>query len=529
MAKPKPPEIITFTEEQLVALLLQLQVALPAPTYQLVESLLKTLLWIMQVLAEKKISLRRLHKIIFGSTSEKAKQLFPPIAPPPDASAPPKEKLKRKGHGRRKADEYTGAQRVHVPHLLLKVGDICRQCLKGKLYPLAHPALLVRIVAHPLIGATIYELDQLRCALCGALFTAPPPPEAGVGKYDPNVGTMLALQRYGVGVPMYRLAKWQAFMGVPLPAGTQWKLIDEAAPIPERIYETLITVGAQGHLIHNDDTHMRVQSLSRDIAAQEPGERTGIFTTSLVCQVALHQVALFFTGRQHAGENLEQLLQQRASALSPPLQMCDALARNRPQQSQTDMCNCLLHGRRNFVDEIENFPPECRHLIQSLGAVYHVDAQCQQAKLSPAERLVAHQTQSGPIMDELQQWMKTQLDQKLVEPNSGLGQAFHYMLKHWGPLTRFLHVEGAPLDNNICERALKMAILHRKNSLSYKTTRGARVGDVYMSVIHTCQLNGVNPFVYLTALQTHAQAVLKDPTRWLPWNYQENLAATDTS
>ena len=332
---------------------------------------------------------------------------------------------------------------------------------------------------------------------------------------------MLAIQRYGAGLPMYRIAKWQEYFGVPLPASTQWELIDAAAAVPEVIYERLIERGAQGTLIHNDDTFMRVQSLRREIAAQEDGGRTGIFTTNLLCQTGSNQIALFFTGRKHAGENLDELLKRRAAELDKPLQMCDALSRNSPKSSPTDLCHCLLHGRRNFVDQIENFPEECRKVIQSLREVYRLEAQMKQDGLSEADRLVCHQAQSGPVMEDLHQWMKVQLDQKKVEPNSGLGRALGYMLNHWAALTRFLQVPGAPLDNNVCERALKMAIMHRKNSLSYKTLRGAQVGDIFMSLIHTCQLNGVNPFEYLTALQTHAGEVAKDPACWFPWNYQQ--------
>ena len=131
-------------------------------------------------------------------------------------------------------------------------------------------------------------------------------------------------------------------------------------------------------------------------------------------------------------------------------------------------------------------------------------------------------------MDTLHGWMKEQFEQRKVEPNSGLGQAITYMLKRWEPLTRFLEVPGAPLDNNLSERALKMAILHRKNSMSYKTLNGARVGDLFMSLIHTCQLNRVNPLAYLLALQEHSQQVAKDATRWLPWNYSEALVPSDT-
>jgi hypothetical protein len=157
--------------------------------------------------------------------------------------------------------------------------------------------------------------------------------------------------------------------------------------------------------------------------------------------------------------------------------------------------------------------------------VYRFDALTKEQKLSDLDRLAFHQAHSQPVMDDLQKWMREQIEQKKVEPNSGLGEAIQYMLKRWQTLTRFLSVSGAPLDNNIAERALKMAILHRKNSLSFKTLHGARIGDVHMSLIHTCELNRVNPFDYLMTLQQHAAAVPKAPESWLPWNYEQAIAA----
>jgi len=127
-------------------------------------------------------------------------------------------------------------------------------------------------------------------------------------------------------------------------------------------------------------------------------------------------------------------------------------------------------------------------------------------------------------MAELKDWMAQQLDEHLVEPNGALGQVIRYMLKHWEPLTVFLHQPGAPLDNNVCERALKKAILNRKNAYYYRTANGARIGDMFMSLIHTCELNTINPFDYLTALQKYADAVSLDPDAWLPWNYQKSLS-----
>ena len=135
-----------------------------------------------------------------------------------------------------------------------------------------------------------------------------------------------------------------------------------------------------------------------------------------------------------------------------------------------------------------------------------------------------HQQYSGPLMEQLHGWLKEQLTEAKTEPNSGLGKAISYLLNHWQPLTLFLREKGAPLDNNLCERALKKAILNRKNAMFYKTSNGAMVGDLFMSLIHTCELNGVNSFRYLTELQRHSADVKRTPEDWMPWNYGETLA-----
>ncbi len=534
MAKAPRPEVTTLTEAQLEQLLAEVRPLVPAATYQLLDGLLQTLQWIMAAFEQKTLSIARLKRMLFGHSTETTAKVFPPQPGTDPASdhAPVEPKAKRKGHGRKGSKDYPGAQRLPIPHPTLKVGQLCPQCLRAKLYLLKTPARLIRIVAQPLFQATLYELERLRCALCGAVFTAAAPPEAGTSKYDPSVGTMLAIMRYGAGQPMYRMDKWQTHFGVPLPASTQWELIEAASATPALIYDALIGIGAQGRLLHHDDTTMRVNSLRQQLrqapAPPQGKKRTGIFTTNIVSQVGPHPVALFFTGDKHAGENLDQLLQRRAAGLDQPLQMCDGLSRNHSKEFETILCNCLLHGRRGFVEVVEDFPEECRFVVKSLRDVYRVDAQAKEQKLSDADRLALHQEHSRPVMDTLHAWMNEQFQQRKVEPNSGLGEAIKYMLKRWEPLTRFLEVAGAPLDNNLSERALKMAVLHRRNSMSYKTLNGARVGDLYMSLIHTCQLNRVNPFGYLMAMQRHGQEVLKNVNRWLPWNFAQAEEASDT-
>ena len=270
---------------------------------------------------------------------------------------------------------------------------------------------------------------------------------------------------------------------------------------------------------------MRVGALRKEIQAQANPKRTGIFTSGIVSQTENHPIALFFTGRAHAGENLSGVLVHREPHRSPPLHMCDGLARNTPKGHRTVDCNCNVHARRNFVDIRTSFPEECRRVVESFAEIYRVEAQAKAEGLIPQERLEVHQAHSQPVMDELKAWFTQQMDERKVEPNSGLGQAIGYMQKRWTQLTQFLRVPGVPLDNNVTERILKMAILHRKNSLSYRTQRGADVGDLFMSLVQTCRANEVNPFDYMLAVVSNAQAAKADPGRWMPWNFRESLAA----
>ena len=254
--------------------------------------------------------------------------------------------------------------------------------------------------------------------------------------------------RYGSGMPFYRLERLQESLGVPLPSSVQWEQASQTAVALEPILNHLIYLGAQAAVVYNDDTPMRVRQLRQEIQADTQSDRTGIFTSGIVCEDLAHPIRLFFTGRQHAGENLATVLAQRESGLPPPLHMCDGLSRNEPKGHATRPCNCGVHARRNFVEIRGSFPEECQRVVASFAEIYRVEAQCKAQQLSPQQRLQLHQEQSQPVLDELKRWFLEQTDAKQVEPNSGLGQAMNYMLKRWEPLTRFLREPGAPLDNN---------------------------------------------------------------------------------
>ena len=297
-----------------------------------------------------------------------------------------------------------------------------------------------------------------------------------------------------------------------------------AADLIHPVFRELARQAAQGDVIHNDDTTMKVLSLIEENKDKTTDDRTGIFTTGIISRIGdERQIALFYTGRNHAGENIADLYGKRDISRPPPVQMCDALSRNTADEFKVILCNCLTHARRGFVDEVENFPEETTHVIEVLADVYYIDAQTRKQTMTPQQRLAYHQEHSEPKMTALKSWLARQINDHLVEPNSGLGKAVTYMIKHWPELTQFLRVAGAPLDNNICERSLKRCIQHRKNSLFYRTEHGAFIGDMFMSLITTCTLNQVNPLDYLIVLLENASALFKDPSRWMPWNYKANI------
>jgi transposase len=426
------------------------------------------------------------------------------------------------GHGRNGAGAFCSARKIAIAHLKLKHGDRCPECEKGNVYGQKDPKVLVRMVGQAPLAATVYSLERLRCGACGQVFTAQEPEGVGPEKYDETAVAMIAQLKYGSGTPFYRLEQLEGQLGIPLPAATQWEVVEEAAELLKPARDELIRQAAQGEVVHNDDTSMRVLRLAR-----EPSdERTGVFTSGIVSTGQGWKIALYFTGTQHAGENIADVLQQRAQHASPPIQMCDALSRNVPKLTagvEILLANCLAHGRRQFVEVAANFPDECRYVLEMLGQVYGHDAEARERGLRPEERLQFHQQHSGPVMEQLHHWLEAQFAERKTEPNSGLGKAITYLLRHWKALTLFLRKAGTPLDNNIVERALKRVVLHRKNALFYRTLNGAQVGDLFMSLIHTCQLCGANSFDYLTELQRHAQKLATSPTEWMPWNYRQTL------
>jgi transposase len=359
-----PPLLKSMDVEQkrIAEILERTRTVLSEEEHATLSSIVDTVAWVQAELQGKDASLERLRRMIFGATTESTRNVLGKKRGEPTAEGtteePPAPRPKLPGHGRNAAAAYTGAEQVTVKHRDLHGGEACPGCTSGKVYPQSEPAKLVRITGMAPLSATVYACDRLRCNLCGEVFTAPAPEGVGNEKYDATATSMVGLLKYGAGLPFNRIEKLQESMGIPLPAATQWDLVQAAAKSLAPVHEELLHQAAQGRVLYNDDTTMKVLQLTRKqraaaLADDADGERTGIFTSGIVATDETHQIALFFTGVRHAGENLSAVLARRNADLPAPIQMCDGLSRNIPSEFDTILSQCLAqYPESGFIPSI---------------------------------------------------------------------------------------------------------------------------------------------------------------------------------
>jgi len=493
--------------------------------------------WVFMLLKRKEHSLKALRRLIFGpkteklppkSDADKQKQDKDKPDPSDDPAASSGEKKKKGNHGRNGVDKHSGAERVFHSHETLCPEDSCPKCSRGTLYDYKISSFM-NFTGRPPIQAVRHDFQVLRCGTCQEIFWPKASEKLRARKWSESVSVALAMMHYWMGVPFCRIERLQKLRAVPLPTSTQWDLVERLARPCMYVYKALMKYGADAPLMYNDDTGARILSVKalRKIKPKEKGDRWGTFTTALVGLRDGHKVSLFMTGRRHAGENLKVVLALRDKDLGKIMTMNDAASRAMPKDLEAEICNCLSHGRRNFHDLLEDCPREAGHVIKLISKVYRADAQAKDRGMDKYERLEHMRRKCSKVMRKLWRWCHKQLGRKRVEPNSALGMAMRYLLKNWQRLMKFMTVPGAPVDNNICERLVKVMIRYRKNSLFFKTEDGALVGDILMSLIQTSLEAGVDAFHYLEAILKNQQAAKAAPENWFPWNYTANLAGTE--
>ncbi len=412
----RPPEEVKLSREDGEALIERIKASnLASDDQGLLVKLIGVYFWLTLALQETKISLKRLKVALFGEGRKKpkpprgssggiaadAKATPAPPEPFPTSSAakPSTEEPsaeRGRGHGRWSAEAYPGAEQVVCRHEALAAGQRCPACGRGTLYPL--PAgIEIRIDGNALLTAVRYELEKLRCSACGQVFTAPLPAHAGEEKYTARARAVLALSRYSLGVPFYRLEGFQALVGVPVADATQWDQAERVADCAYPVFEQLTYLAAQGEVIYQDDTRILavIKENRKAAASGQAGPRSGMYTTGLVANAGARTICLYFAGRAHAGENLDEVLALREPGRGPPIVMSDALSANVLADEGTIIrSHCLTQGRRKFTEIEDIFPAGCQRVIDDLNTVFKHEAATRQQGLTAAARLAYPQAPS---------------------------------------------------------------------------------------------------------------------------------------
>lgn len=457
------------------------------------------------------------------------------------------EASKPKGHGRNGASAYRQARHLFHALALGVIGALCEACRLAKMVRYREK-VVIRIIGQPLFSAEVHHHEQARCRECGHIVRAAGPTcvHEGLGtdyiRYDWSACAMLMVMHYFGGAPFKRLESLHKGWGVPMPDANQWEVVNEGDDLLLPLYRAL-----EQHAIQKatnfriDDTGSMVIALKKQIAAeiaalQSLGEstrdvRTGINATGVYWETPDGPVILFYTGRHHAGEIVDQLLRHRLLS-SPKLVKCtDGASKNFDHEHADKLVEstCNAHALLKFRDIKDKYPAEYAEAGSIYKQVFDNDDKAKALALTGLDRMLYHRQHSKPLMQRLKKMCEAKIADRLVEPNSPLWEPLTFVVNQWDRLVQFYEAPDVPLDTNLVEQALIMPVRYLAGSFNYKTEDGATVGDHAMSLIATARANGVEPVAYLTeCLRSHVD-LARRPHHYLPWAYRERCKEGDAT
>ena len=525
--RAKMPKVQKISQEQMDKFLAEIMGSnISSESAEFAKMLIHGNAWMTQQLELGQLSIAKLRKLFQIQGSEKAVTRKPKKDP---ASSNNKGSSTveddKKGHGRNSADAYEGASVIEVSHPELNPGDTCpAEVCGGRLYEMSEPGTLVSVSGAPLASATRYYLQKLRCGVCEIVYTAPLPEGVSDKKYDANFIAMLMINKYFMSIPLYRQDRLQNYLGIPLPASTQWDLMAAYEPMLKVLYQALSQDAANGLALCYDDTSVKIMSEIKAAKAAAKGEKSQhtCFTTGIVSLHEDHRTYLYITDNRTAGKCITDIMSIRDKSLDIPIMMCDALSANIPQGISEDLyilCYCLVHARRQFYELPDGYDDLADKVIGLIGTIYEHESHTK--GYSREKRLAYHQEKSTPVMEELKLYLEEQKPE--FEPNSVAGKAIDYILNRWTELSHFLRQPHAPLDTNIVERALKLVIQVRKSSMFYKSLSSAAFASYVQSALYSAAQNDINPCEYMSTLIDNENAVMQSPRDWLPWHYKQTF------
>jgi hypothetical protein len=446
----------------------------------------------------------------------------------------PEKEKRRSKHGRRDGSTMAKLNEAHHTHTMLNAGDVCPDCARGRLYKY-RPSVFTTISGQAPLVATRHTLDALQCNGCKQVFRAPLPEAfeddgvSGKTLYSYSAVAMVAIYRCFAGMPMHRQQSLQKTLGVHVPDASIWDMCERLADVLRPVRRYLATRAAQARLFYGDDTGATILDERKAIKARrsdgEKVERTGCHTT---CVIAItddeHAVVLFATGLHHTGEVMDAVLTEREPGAAAPIFMGDCVASNTVSEAVVLYAGCNAHAVRRFKELLERYPEQAGYALERYGAIYDNEAHCSTVGLSGEARRDYHQRHSRGLLREIAEHGHELMEQRLVEPNSDVGEAYGYVINNERRLSAFARHPFAPLDNNACERTLRLCVQLRESARFFRNSVGASVADTLLTVGGTAKAEDRNLFDYFVAVQRHAEDVRAHPELWLPWCYEQRVA-----
>lgn len=448
------------------------------------------------------------------------------VSDTPSTSNPDEGKAKP-GHGKRGHTDFEQAKTLHHALCGLSKGDRCPECGAGTLYKY-EPSVLLRIVGNPPLQAEKHISERLRCNACNVYFTAQLPEEVirdggKDSRFSYSAIVMLAMLKYLVSNPFYRIGSLQKMTGLDLSASTIYDQVAKFAKTGAAVHQHLAVVAANSTLAYIDDTTNRILKSEQVESKKTKRLKSQVYTSVFRAEAEQGtSVVLYKTSVGNAGDFADEILSLREQNAGAIILMSDALSHNGTTKGQVSKALCNVHARRNFYDLKVDEPDAVEPILDLYSQIYALEKETRD--LSSIERLEQRRIRSLPLMNEIKTLTTRLVDSGEFEPNSNMGKAVAYLQKHWSSLIKFCEEEHAPIDNNPAENALRLIVLARKNQFFYKTQAGADTSDICTSILATCKLNDVNPHAYGMAIMQNEEAVSENPSRWMPWNYTENFS-----
>lgn len=448
---------------------------------------------------------------------------------------------KPKGHGRNGAGAYGRAKHFFSVLTAGVIGALCEVCGFGKMYRYREK-IIIRVLGQPMFAAELHHYEQARCRECGHVVRAGGPVcvHEGIGsdyvRYDWSACAMLMVLHYFAGLPFKRIESLHEGWGIPMPDANQWQLVntgdDRILPLYCALERHAVLKATNFRI---DDTGSMVITLkiqiAEEIAALEllgestKGVRTGINATGSYWETPDGPIILFYTGRHHAGEIVDQLLRHRPLSSPKLVKSTDGASKNFDHEHGDKLIEstCNAHALLKFRDLKGTHPAEYAEAGSIYKQVFDNDDKAKALELSPVDRMLYHQKYSKPLLEELKNKCEARIESKLVEPNSPLWEPLTFVVNQWERLTRFCEVPGVPLDTNLVEQALIIPVRYLSGSFNYQSVDGAIVGDRVMSLIATARAHDVEPVAYLTECLRNHEDLAKRPDDYLPWQYKKRM------